>query len=219
MSTVNQFDNLTLAFPHLRPLSTEFYTDEPYLTNKTRRSKAVIILGALSNYDRFRDLPEAHQNLLVRKIESGCVNETIRKSREDNVGCNWQTTTFVQRYNILVCDKARELDYTENQWLAPRVVSGEIGAYTVASMAENIANPGAARELIERREARLAAKVERKRCSGYPCPQCNANGEKDADGVPVGWAYIQNVQTRGADEAKISRAQCPCCGHIWELDR
>jgi hypothetical protein len=219
-SNHNQFDNLKAAFPHLRSLDPEFYTREPYKSNKTRRCKILVLIGAMSNFEPFRQLSHEQQNVLARRIESGCVNETLRKAKEDNVGCSWQTEEFVRRYGTTVREKAQELDYNMNTWLIPRVVSGEINPSRIASLTEDEANPDALRDMNERRAARLAAKVERKRSKGYPCDQCDANGEPDpATGRPEGWAYITNVQTRGLDEAKCTRAECCMCGHTWEVEK
>lgn len=209
---VNQFENLKVAFPYMRNLDPEFYTQEPYKSNRLRRCKIMVFLGALSNYDGFRALATAEQNALIRRIESGCVNETIRKCKEGNVGCSWQTVEFTRQYSTIVLYKAQELDYTLNEWLVTRVVSGEINPANIAGMNEEECNPDALHEMLERRKARLASKIERKKCSGYPCPQCCANG-------PEGFAYITNVQTRGLDEAKVTRAECCACGHIWEVER
>jgi len=218
--TNNQFDNLKAAFPHIRSLDAEFYKQAPYNANKTRRCKIMVLLGAMSNYEPFRRLTHDAQNVLAKRVESGCVNETIRKCKEDNVGCSWQTDEFVRRFGTTVREKAQELDYTMNTWLIPRVVSGEINPNRVAALSENEANPDSLRELNERREARMAAKVVRKRSKGYPCDGCDANGEKDPlTGRPEGWAYIANVQTRGLDEAKCTRAECCECGHTWEVEK
>jgi hypothetical protein len=218
-TALNQFDNLKVAFPHLRSLAAEFYTQEPYKSNKTRRCKIMVLMGAMSNYEHFRQLAPEAQNTLARRIESGCVNETLRKAKEDNVGCSWQTDEFVRRYGTIVREKAQELDWTLNTSLIPRVISGEVNPSRVAALTEDEANPDALRDMNERRAARLAAKVVRKRSKGYPCDQCNANGDKDEAGRPLGWAYITNVQTRGCDEAKVTRAQCCECSHTWEVER
>jgi hypothetical protein len=222
----NQFENLQVAFPYIRSLDAEFYTLEPYRSNKLRKCKILVFLGALSNYPAFRELPAVQQNVIVRKIESGCVNETLRKAREDNIGCSWQTEEFVRRYSTIVREKAEALDYMENRWLVPRVVAGEINPFGVAALTEEQTNPDASKEMRERRARRLESKVERKRCSGYPCEACKNNGGWgfDAEGVWTyqgygGWAYIQNVQTRGLDEAKVTRQTCANCGHTSEVER
>lgn len=225
-SVSNQFENLRAAFPHMRSLDPEFYTLEPYRSNKLRKCKIMVFLGALSNCIEFRELDPAHQNIIARKIESGCVNETLRKAREDNIGCSWQTDEFVRRYSTIVREKVEALDYLENQWLTPRVVRGEINPFVVASLTEEQTNPDSSREMRERRALRLESKVERKRCSGYPCDACQNNGGWGFDDDRVwtyqgngGYAYIQNVQLRGQDESKSTKAVCVECSFGWTVER
>lgn len=204
----SQFDNLKIAFPHMRPLDSEFYTEEPYKSSKIRRCKAIIFLGSLSNYEPFRNLEPSAQNIMIRKLESGCVNETIRKAKEDNVGCSWQTEHFVRRYGNLVYEKANELDWLQNTWLIPRVISGEFNAFHVALLSADEANPDSAREMIERSAARRAAKITVKVITAHECPNCLAH-----------MCTVKNVQLRGLDESKTTKAYCLNCPFDWVLEK
>lgn len=191
----------------MRTMDSEFYTNEPYKSSKIRRCKIMVLSGALSNYALFRELSVEKQNFIVRKIESACVNETIRKAKEDNIGCSWQTDEFVCRYGNLICEKAHELDFTENEWLVTRVVSGEIEPQKIATMSTDETNPEALRDMYARRTARLAAKVTIKWVTSHECPQCG-----------VKMCQVRNVQLRGLDESKSTIATCEC-SFEWTLER
>lgn len=208
------FDILKSEFPNIRPLDVDFYKDEPYKSNTLRRCKALIFLGTLSNYPPFCSLPTSEQNSLVKKIESSCVNFAIKKAKEDNIQRSWQTVNFVRRYNNIVHEKANELDYRSNQYLVPKVISGEILALNIGQMTSEEADPERDQRLKAISEVRKNQKILRKVVYGYLCPECKPDKTKiytDAEKA----CYVENVQLRGMDESKSTRVTCCNCEHIW----
>jgi DNA-directed RNA polymerase subunit M/transcription elongation factor TFIIS len=202
-------DLLEKQFPNIRDLDEEFYIDEPYKNNNLRRSKILLLQGSLSNYEGFRLLTNEQQNSLVRKIESGCVNNTIKKAREDNITPLWETPAFIQRYNVTIYEVATELDYTQNTFLAPKVVSGEIGPYKVSALSAEESNPDRNMRLKEKSEARRNQTIQTKTVT-MECPECH-NEEKRCT--------VKNVQIRGLDEAKTTIAMCCFCDHEWTVEK
>lgn len=200
------FDILRSSFPHLETLDTEFYTQEPYKSNPLRKCKILVLLGAMSNYDEFRSLESAKKNEIVKKIESGCVNTTIKKAKEDSLSCSWQTRQFVMRYNNLIHEKAHELDYTENQYLVPRVVNGEINPYRVGQMTPEEANPVCNVELQQKAIERKNQIIKLKESDAYQCEKCE---KRKVNVVPV--------QLRSGDEGKDLKVNCLYCGFDWVI--
>lgn len=208
------FEILQAEFPYIRALDVEFYTEEPYKSNSLRRCKALVFLGALSNYEPFRDLHPLEQNSMVKKIESGCVKFTIKKAKEDNIQRSWQTVVFVRRYNNIVHEKANELDFRSNQYLVVKVVAGEIPAASVGCITSEECDPDRDQRLKDKSEIRKNQKIQRKVVTGYLCPECKPDRTKIyADKDKECW--VENVQLRGLDESKSTRVTCCNCEHIW----
>lgn len=204
---MNTSDNLLTYFPHIRELDFhEYYETEPYIKNKYRRCKTFILLGALCNYEKFRLLSNNEQNIIVREIEFGCVNETIKKMKENNIGCSWQTEQFTKLYSTIIQEKAMELDWNQNTWLIPKILSGEISTNEVASLQLLEVNQKE-KELVEKIAKRKEAKVMIKYVTSYECPQC---GEHKCT--------IKSLQLRGQDEGATIVAFC-ICGYEWTIDR
>ncbi len=197
-------DNLYEAFPHIRALDTKFYTEFPYSTNSLRRCKIMVLLGALSNYEGFRKLDEDVQDTIVRKVESGCVNATIVKSKRENIAATWETRKFTQMYNNLVLEKAYELDYDHNQHLAPLVTSGIVAAMRVGFLTPEEADPGRYEHLVTKSEVRKQTEVKTKISRLFTCEKCGKNETK-----------FRSVQTKSADEAKSCFLLCIWCGWEW----
>jgi DNA-directed RNA polymerase subunit M/transcription elongation factor TFIIS len=197
-------DNIQRIFPHIRSLDIEFYELEPYKSNRLRRCKALVLHGAFSNYPPFREMAHIEQNNVVKRIEAGCVNSTIKKSREDNISCSWETQTFVNRYNNMIHDKANEIDYANNTWLVPRILSGEINPFTVGTLSYEECNPAHNRAIQAAIEARKNSVVRTKPSEMYECPQCLKK-----------LCTVMTLQLRGLDEAKTTVYICNYCDHEW----
>ena len=202
-------DLLERQFPNIRELDMEFYTDSPYKNNKLRRCKILLLQGCLSNYPEFQELPTEEQNRIVKKIETGCVNHTIKKAREDNITPMWETPAFVHRYNVTLCEIANELDYSQNSYLAPLVVSGEVNPYSLAIMGAEELNPDRNMRLKEKSEMRRNQTIQTKTVT-MECPECHHAEKK---------AKVRNLQVRSIDEAKTTFAECCFCGHDWTVEK
>jgi DNA-directed RNA polymerase subunit M/transcription elongation factor TFIIS len=168
----------------------------------------MIIYGAMSNYGPFLEVSETEQNKLIKKIETSCLNATIKKTKEDNIQCSWQTPTFVNRYHNMIHEKSKELDFTENTYLIPKILSGEIDPTTVGQLTSEEANPTQYAAIREKIDARKAQKIQKKIVTEYKCPECGACE-----------ATIQNLQLRGLDEAKSTVVTCENCEHPWTSQR
>lgn len=197
-------DILIKEFPFIRELDTEFYTNEPYKSNHLRKSKILILLGSMLNYEEFRKLPHQTQNKIAKAIETGCVNATIRKSKEDNLSCSWQTSAFVARYNNIIYEKANELNCNNNQYLLPKIISNEINPSDISHMSNEELNPIQNKELLKLADERRNQVIQYKESDAFECPKCSKNRTN----------YIP-VQLRSGDEGKNLKIFCLECGWDW----
>lgn len=200
---LNPYDILVAEFPNIRTLSDQFYTREPYKSNKYRRCKILILAGSLSNCDAFRLLIPAKQDELIEKIETGCLNYTVKKAKDDNIPCAWDYENFRLIYNNVIYERAEALNVKRNPLFALRVLSGEINPYKIAGMGPEELNQHD-KELAAHALVRQNVQIVQKTTNLYTCEQC---GKKEC-------TYFES-QIRSADEGKSLDITCVYCGANW----
>lgn len=191
-------------FPYMEPLSVSFYKEQPYKSNPYRRSKALIIMCAMRNYEKFRDLEKHVQDDIVKSVERCCVVSAKELSKEENVQCGWENTLFQMRYSNIVYTIASNLDFTNNTYLIPLILDKKIKPENLVKLTEEEMNPERNRKYIDRSIARKNAEIEIKLSSLYQCEKCGRSE-----------CRVVSVQLRGADEGRDDNILCNFCGHGW----
>lgn len=200
----NISDVLIATYPVAEPIDISLYETEPYASSPYRRCKIVAIMGAMSNYPKFNKLTTIQKNEIVSGIEIGCYNKIIQKSKIHNFSANWDNKVFKNQYQTLIYECIYALDYNNNKYLTPRIVSGEIDPFDVSKMNWKTWDPVTSKELINAIEARKKIAITRKVTTMYPCPKC---GKSEA--------YFYEKQIRSSDEGKTEFFECAICSHEW----
>lgn len=192
------------TFPNITPIDIKFFTSAPYKDNKLRRAKIIVLTGALSNYPPFLKLSTENRNQKVIDLERSCHNFAVRKSKENNIRSSWQTPEFVRIYNTTVLEKARSLDFTENQFLVPLFIDGKVDSNKIAEMTIEDMEPSRYESIKKYIEERKTQTITSKTSMLYECPNCKRKE-----------CILQSVQLRGLDEGKDLQATCTFCGNMW----
>lgn len=199
---VNQEHKCLLQeFPYLRPLDLEWYQSK-YKGYPARMSKIMILLGAMSNCERFRNMSIKDQNVLLRKIETGCFNVTINKANEDGIQPNLEKDIFYEMYSHCIYEKSVELNVNNNQWFIYQVLDGHIPPGKVGEQTPEAMNPEANKSILDEIEMRRNQHIQSKTSAMYECERC---GKRDG--------IVTTHQSRSADEAKSVYVQCQFCKH------
>lgn len=199
-----QYEELKCEFPYIRALGLEFWNEAPYNTCPKRRCKIIILLGAMLNHKDFRDFVMQKQDALVKKIEVGCYNYTIRKTNEDNITCSWSNKQFEMAYNYVIHEKAYELNYNNNKYLMPLILDGSIDPYKLGGMNPEEMNPESNSKIIQATQERRTLEVKSKTSSLYTCEKCKKKA-----------VYLDVMQTRSPDEAPDLKVTCSYCENTW----
>lgn len=194
---------LAKYFKYITPLPEYFYTQEPYKTGKLRRCKSIVLYTSMLQCQAFRDLKTDQQSDLVSQIEKGCLKNTLKKANETNINKRWENPAFRLMYSSTVSDLAEALDVTQNTYLMPKVLSGEILAIDLGSM-DPLELCSTHADLAKKVDERKQAGVSVKTTTLYACPSCN---KKEA--------FMQELQLRAGDENKDTQLFCMFCSYEW----
>jgi DNA-directed RNA polymerase subunit M/transcription elongation factor TFIIS len=197
-------DILINEYPDGPVLDISWYTEEPYKTDQYRRCKVLVLLNSMNKYDRFRKLELNQINDLLRSIEKGCYNQTIRKAKANNFTANWASKIFMNNYSTLIFEVAYALDCDNNNYLISNVMDGKIKPHDIAKLDWKDYCPNESIKLIQIVEARKNVQIVRKTSKLYPCPKC---GKREA--------YFHEKQIRSGDEGKDVFLECAICSNEW----
>lgn len=213
---ITNFKMLTCEFQHMQGLHVKTY-EEPYNTCRVRKAKLMVLLGAMSNSPRFRELSHDRQTDLAIRIERSCFSNTIDKANEKGIPCtlvqpvdktkdslpSCRNTRFHEMYSHRILETGFELDHNHNTWLINEIIDAKITCRVLGLTSVHDMNPGANQQIIENIELRKQQEVKLKTSAMYECENC---GKREST--------IRAVQARSADEAKDLIVTCCFCGRV-----
>jgi DNA-directed RNA polymerase subunit M/transcription elongation factor TFIIS len=184
----------------LYPLSAHFYSSN---FNNERRTQASILGSIIRNSNEFKDaqLTEIHE--IVKKIECGIYNETLRQAFARDIYPTWTNHIFSKIYNIVAYKITSNLD--QGSMVSSNYLIGEIAKKTIslealASMPSENLCVGRNTDLINKINSRREEKMEYNLSKLVRCPQCKQYrciGTKRA--------------MRSLDEAEVVTYECVDC--------
>lgn len=195
------FASFSETFPNVRSLSIEFYTKLPYSKSTIRRSKVLVLLGAMCEHSEFRKLTIPEQDTMIKGIEIGCLNKVVDKAIEDNIPQSWTSHQFIYRYNSLVSELVESLLQSDSVLI--ELLEGRVKPDFVSELPYETLFPDLKNQ-IKYAEERKKQIIVNKTTSLFECPQC---GKKEA--------HFQEVQVRSGDEGKDLQLICVFCGYEW----
>lgn len=189
-------------YPNSTPLPAEpFYTDK---YNNIRRLKALTISHHLGCYDAFKYLPYDKKNIIIYYIENSCVNETLRKARNNNQRCVWDNNQFVNIYHD-VCYKTISIIASGDENLIKKIAEVDVEFLKQFGMLS-------CKELLPEQYSLIThiinKRVNTERTVKYTemffCKKCKRNQ-----------TTIERVQNRSNDESSSFFVTCLFCGTKW----
>lgn len=193
-------------FKGIPPLpANPFYTDEEYTS--LRRLKIMVFLFVLNSSEEFKVLSDDKKIAKVSLIEHSCLNEAVRKSRENKVRCTWTTNQFKDIYNSicynLLSMMCLNVD-TGSPALINKILTESIDLKNIARMSCKDLCPEKYTEINKVIEKRSSAEHTVKCTSLYYCRKCKQN---KTTAVPV--------QNRSGDEGNTYLITCVFCHNKW----
>jgi DNA-directed RNA polymerase subunit M/transcription elongation factor TFIIS len=193
-------------YPNSIPLSFEIFYQNPEY-NDLRRLKLLMMSDKFNQLDTFRALNYDTQTKLLMEIENSCLNEAIRKSREEDMRRTWDDKNFVNLYHGVCYLFAMNLDNEVNanaNKLMNLIVHGYFPIHNIASMSCKELCPEKYESILERIKRRNAAKHVIRTSSLYTCGRCKSKT-----------TISEGKQTRSLDEPLTYFITCVNCGNNW----
>jgi DNA-directed RNA polymerase subunit M/transcription elongation factor TFIIS len=208
---INQTKLFMEHFPYRYPLPVYIYKNDTYPNQPDRIIKLILFLACARTNKIFRESVDINQQYkIIIKIERSCYNHTIRKVREDNLPCSWDSEHFQTMYNAICTEKANNLNEQSligSSYLVENIINGTINPSSVGSMSPHQMSPHSEDQyLIDMKNRRLEIKIDNQRYTTmHKCPKCYAKK-----------ATFYEKQTRSADEGKSVFYECLECSFEWK---
>jgi DNA-directed RNA polymerase subunit M/transcription elongation factor TFIIS len=197
----NIFDINPDMFKNALPLTIDPFYSNSY--NDTRRMKVIIMSDILNKNVEFRKLKYHDQIDMLAKIEISCEDEAIRKTREQNLRCEWSNPRFNDIYHI-VCYNVISLLSDDDDSIIFKLINKEIDVGTIARLTYKDLSCSKVSTIMNKINKRANIEQTIKYTEMYFCQKCKNNK-----------TTVERVQNRSGDEGSSFFITCLFCGAKW----
>jgi DNA-directed RNA polymerase subunit M/transcription elongation factor TFIIS len=143
----------------------------------------------------------------ARKIEIGCLNQTIEKADEYNIRPIWEDNEFLLLYHGICYKLSVNLDEDsaiKSDYMKNRILSNDIDLYKIAKMTSKQLCPSRNISIENKINKRTNVTINLKYSELYRCKKCKRNQ-----------ATTERRYNRSLDEGVNLTITCTFCGHQW----
>jgi DNA-directed RNA polymerase subunit M/transcription elongation factor TFIIS len=143
----------------------------------------------------------------VRKLEKGCLNRTIQKSRVHNIRCVWSEPKFVDLYHNICYKLASNLDVNScvnSGSIKQKILNGDVKLQNVANLSSKEMCPKKYEKIDQKINKRANLDRKIKFSELYKCRKCKRNQ-----------CTTERRYARSLDEGTDLTIHCLFCGHSW----
>jgi DNA-directed RNA polymerase subunit M/transcription elongation factor TFIIS len=144
---------------------------------------------------------------VVRKLEKGCLNRAIQKSRVHNIRCVWSEPKFVDLYHSICYKLASNLDVDsciKSGAIKEKIINGDVELQEVANMSSKTLCPKKYEKIDQKINKRTNLERKIKFSELYKCRKCKRNQ-----------CTTERRYARSLDEGTDLTIHCLFCGHSW----
>lgn len=105
-----------------------------------------------------------------------------------------------------VNDISYNINYHNNQYLLPKIISGDVAMEQLVHMSPHELNPDKWKSILERRDYIEYKRNNIETSDAYECRKCKQRK-----------SYVYQLQTRSADEPMTTFVTCMNCGHMFKF--
>lgn len=154
-------------------------------------------------HEMLSEFKENPNREIVIELERGCYNATIDECEKSKIRRNWRDKAFVSRYSIY-CEQVLSNLNKNSNYLANKILNGEIPAGDVWSMTAYEMCPQASQELHDNINTRKGQIIEKKFTDKITCRDC---GKRQ-----ISYAEAQYL---AGDESSTINYECLVCKKTW----
>lgn len=144
---------------------------------------------------------------IVKKLEKGCLNRAIYKSRVHNIRCVWSEPKFVNLYHNICYKLASNLDVescVNSESIKTRILNNEVELQDVANMSSKELCPKKYEKIDQKINKRNNLERKIKFSELYKCRKCKRNQ-----------CTTERRYARSLDEGTDLTIHCLFCGNKW----
>jgi DNA-directed RNA polymerase subunit M/transcription elongation factor TFIIS len=202
--TIKYVRSFTLEYPNAISLNMEYYNNENY--NNIRRCKLILLSHCLgdNNYFNCKSLKKEY---LIKHLEKGCLNRSIKKAKEYDIRCIWDNEKFINIYHSVCYKVACNIDKSsiiDSDYIFNKIMNNDVNLMEVANMSSKQLCPEKYIKIDEKVNLRNAVETKVKYSEMYTCRKCKQNR-----------TICERVYARSWDEGICIKVTCVYCSHSW----
>lgn len=143
----------------------------------------------------------------AKKIEVGCLNQSIKKSNEFNIRPVWEDDKFNLLYHGVCYKIATNLDENSSinsDYMKKKILSNSVNLYKIACMTSKQLCPSKNISIENKINKRINVIINLKYSELYRCKKCKRNQ-----------TTTERRYNRSLDEGVNLTITCTFCGHQW----
>jgi DNA-directed RNA polymerase subunit M/transcription elongation factor TFIIS len=155
----------------------------------------------------YLDKSYLNKDKIIKKLERGCVNRAIIKSKSYNIRCVWSNKRFVDLYNSICYKVASNIDpesEVHSNYIKTKILMNDINLDKVADMTSKELCPKKYEKINKQMDQRINLQRKIKYSELFHCRKCKRNQ-----------CTTERRYNRSLDEGTNLTVKCMFCGHEW----
>jgi DNA-directed RNA polymerase subunit M/transcription elongation factor TFIIS len=166
-----------------------------------------IIKDAVLEISEYLNTPYLTKDKIIKKLERGCINRAIIKSKSYNIRCVWSDERFVNLYNSICYKVASNIDpesEVHSTYIKNKILKNELDLTKVAEMTSKELCPKKYEKINKQLDQRINLQRKIKYSELFHCRKCKRNQ-----------CTTERRYNRSLDEGTNLTVKCMFCGHEW----
>jgi len=193
-------------------------TDKNNLPLNEKQNKIIAIFQKLLFPKKTINNINKNETLILREIERGIYNWTIKEADKNGFMCLWDDRQFIRIYTRKAISIYQNLKSDNKQLLTfimDTTTNNTVGnnqglnAYKISFMTPSELCPEKYTEILDKLKEKEKVIFEKRATAGSKHYKCNKCGERDVS--------ITSAQTRSGDEGSTLFFTCNNCGKQWKM--
>jgi DNA-directed RNA polymerase subunit M/transcription elongation factor TFIIS len=147
------------------------------------------------------------KEFIIKNLERGCMNRTLKKAKTHNIRCVWTDTKFIDLYHSICYKIAINLDPespVQSDYMKKKIINGEYKISNVANLSSKELCPTKYEKIDQKIERRTNVDRKIKYSELYRCSKCKRNQ-----------TTTERRYNRSLDEGVSLVITCVYCYNTW----
>jgi DNA-directed RNA polymerase subunit M/transcription elongation factor TFIIS len=165
------------------------------------------IKDTLKRHEEYNQLDNKSKRDLIRRLESGCYNQTLREITGTLIPKKWGTP-FTYLYSVYIGKIVTYMSMTPCTMLT-EILSGDVNARNATSLSPHMLYPAGWQLIVDLIAERRRQIITKRYSSQYLCGMCNGRKTTEVE-----------IQVRSGDEGSTIFITCEMdeCNNKWSIN-